>query len=57
MKKMLFLVMLLGIGSLFMLFDLATKPGKYDTEREVVVLRGANSAIVANRLKEAGVIE
>lgn len=40
-----------------MLFDLATKPGKYDTEREVVVLRGANSAIVANRLKEAGVIE
>lgn len=57
MKKMLFLGILLGIGSLFVLFDLSTKPGKYDTEREVLVPRGANSTIVANRLKEAGVIE
>ena len=57
MKKLLFLGILLGIGSLFVLFDLATKPGKYDDEREVLVPRGANSTIVANRLKEAGVIE
>ena len=57
MKKLLFFGILLGIGSLFVLFDLATKPGKYTDEREVLVPRGANSTIVANSLKEAGVIE
>lgn len=57
MKKLLFFGILLGIGSLFILFDLATKPGKYTDEREVLVPRGANSTIVANSLKEAGVIE
>ncbi len=57
MKKILFLGMLLGIGGMFMLFDLATRPGKYVGEREVLIPRGANSTIVANRLKEVGVIE
>ena len=57
MRKFVFLVLLVMIASMFILFDLATKAGKYETEREVLIPRGANSTIVANRLKEAGVIE
>ena len=42
---------------MFILFDLATKSGNYETEREVLIPRGANLMTVANKLKEAGIIQ
>jgi len=57
MKKILFLCFLLIIGVMFILFDLATKSGNYETEREVLIPRGANLMTVANKLKEAGIIQ
>ncbi len=57
MKKLFFLGMLLSVFGTFVLFDMATKAGTYTTEREVLIPRGANSTVVARKLKEAGVIE